>query len=456
MAAGGGIGARLRSSQTARLGMMSVLVAGAHVLGTLATFGYTLIMARLMEPEAFGLVWTIWSAAFVISNLVTLNLGAVAMAELVRARTEGEDALAAGFISFSRLTMAVFSPLGMLALAGLMAWQHPQVMAENPLAILIGALGVPVLAWQQQNSAQAVALHMPVKAQLPRDLVRPFLFLAVMSALWFAGRRLSPEMAIGLYLCAAVLASGLQFALVRDGFAFMRAAGRDRGRWTSWVQSAVILIPARLISQQLKNVLMLVAALALTTVGVAHMNVALSIVSILNFMVTAVEMVFSSRTSAALVKGNDPRARRLIAASGLLKLVPVVLGAVLLYVFSGWFAGLFGPKYAEAAPATQWLLAIPVARAIFGNTVIVLQIRKRRGIILWTSLVAVAAMVVAAPLVSGGQDVERVAATLAAILVLLFAVQWLLCLRATGIDTSVFSAPLAFGWRGGKENGDSQ
>ena len=438
-------------SETLRVsGTASVLIA-IRTLGTLGTFAYTVLMARMMSPQDFGLIWTLLSAVYLCSYLTTLNIGSVAIREIVKARSVGDDATATGFVVISRrILMAVTGP-AVLGFVGVIWWRNPAVLADHWIAVLIAAAMIPVMGWNMTNSQQATALGQSVRSQLPRELVRPMVFLVALGAIWVIGVTLNLEEIIALYLLVVVLVALFQYLLIARFFSFTNGQTPQIQGWQRWVFSGLMLAPTRLVADQLKSVLIMAASLSLGSAGVAKIAIALNIVNFMNFAITAVEIAFSAKTSQSLlagIKAGVPgrqmfRATHFIAVSGALKLGLVTAGLLVFWLLMPALIGLFGPGYGESLGAAYWLLLIPASKAFFGNTILIEQIFDHRLEIMISSLLGVAALPLAAAFVvpvlarNGTDPVTATAMVFALVLTGLQALRWAICLWRTGVDASV-------------------
>lgn len=442
--------ARLTGSETLRASLSAGVIVATRALGTLGTLVYTVLMARMMTPQDFGLVWTLWSAVFIASYLTTLNIGATAIREVVRARTTGNDAAAAGFIIVSRRILFTVTPPVAAGFVGLIWWHNPTIMADHPVAVWLAAATIPVMGWNATNAAQATALDQVLRSQLPGMVLRPLVFMTTLGLIWAIGWPLGPEPVVAIYLIVVVLIAFVQFFLVWPFFSFMKTAVPDITGWRRWISAGLLLAPGRLLTDRLKDFLVLISAVPLGAAGVAQIAVALSIVNFLNFTVNAVETSFAPKTARGLTRdltdGVAPqkmrRATHFIAVSGVLKMAMVLTGVGMLWLLMPLIIRLFGTDYAASVPATAWFTLIPLASAFFGNTSLIMQIFDLRTEFFLTSLLAAAALPLAgiygAPVVvaRGVDPLIATAAVFALTMVALQALRWALCLRRTGIDTS--------------------
>ncbi|MDJ0992318.1 MAG: hypothetical protein QNI90_01975 [Dinoroseobacter sp.] len=444
----------LSGSETWRAGSAAGIMIAARVLGAFGTLIYTVMLARILSPEEFGLVWTLWSGVFIAAYLSTLNIGATAIREVVRAKTYGNNAAAAGFVVVSRRVLLCVSLPVVAAYVALIWARNPEVTDTYPMAVLLAAAMIPVMGWNATNSAQAVALDQVLRSQVPAMLFRPFVFCFVLGAAWLTDTPLSLEVVVGLYLAIVIVIALVQFALLRQFFDFMTTAKPDTSGWQRWLATGLLLAPNRLLTDRLRDVLLLIAAIPLGAVGVAQMAVALSVVTFLSFAVNAVETSFAPKISQSITRAfcedkcarEDPDALRFIAISGAIKSGILATGALGLWLFMPMVIRLFGVDYAASEGVIWWLFLIPLATAIFGNTALVMQLFDKRRVFFLTSVLALFALllvgtfIVPMVITNGVNALQATAAGFALTMVALQAFRWALCRTITGMDMSAFGA----------------
>ena len=442
------------ASETFRTSGSAAIIVTTRIVGALGTLLYTVLMARMMTPQDFGIAWTLWSVVFIAAYLTTLNIGATAIREVVRARATGNNAAAAGFIIVSRRILFIMSLPAIAGFVGLIWWQNPAIMVNHPFAVYLAAATIPVMGWNATNAAQATALGQVLRSQIPGMLLRPLVFVAVLGAIWSIGLALELEIVIAIYLIVAVLISFVQYLLVWRYFSFMKPLKPDVSGWQRWIAAGLLLAPNRLLTDRLKDVLLLVSAVPLGAVGVAKMAVALSIINFLNFAINAVETAFAPKTSRSLARnladGVDPRkmkrATHFIAVSGALKMGMVGLGVIALWLFLPLFISFYGPEYSASISLVWWFVLIPLANAFFGNTSLVMQVFEQRTEFFMTSVLALIALSMAGiygvpVIVARGIDpLIATAGLFALIMVGIQALRWMLCWWRTGIDVSFLGA----------------
>jgi hypothetical protein len=122
-----------------------------------------------------------------------------------------------------------------------------------------------------------------------------------------------------------------------------------------------------------KAVLIAAAGIALTPGDLSLFAVALSIINIMNFGVSAVDVAFSQRLSRTLTGDEADLRDKFLAVSGAIKLAGFALGCVLVAIFGYWALGWFGPLYQTAWPALLVLTLIPGLAILFGPGSVILS-----------------------------------------------------------------------------------
>ncbi|MEM8664394.1 MAG: hypothetical protein AAGF49_09770, partial [Pseudomonadota bacterium] len=327
------VSTRLRTHEFVRLTSTSAVMVAMQVAGTGLTFAFTLILARLMPASEVGLVWTVWSAALLASVLASLNIGNAAIREVVRAAVHGDTARVAGFLRVSRLAiMCLALPVGAAFVLGFSLFDSATFSAYGPLVVL-AALMLPVVALERTQGALAAALGHPVAGKVSGLLLRPLAIAVVLAAISLTPVAVDAGVALSIMFGAVLFAAVLQTVLLRPAFAPFSASAPRTDEWRRWLAAGVVLIPSRTLSDNLKNLCVVAAALLLSDGDVARFAIAFSLIVFLNFGIMAVDVVFDPRISGAISAADPVRRDTMLGLSGLLKLGPVLVGACALWIF---------------------------------------------------------------------------------------------------------------------------
>lgn len=355
----------------------------AQVGGNLATLAYTFVFVRLLTPEQFGTVSSLWALSLILVPLAMFNLAPVAIQAVVKARQQGDDALAAGFVQFAR-RVVLFSAPAVIALFLFLIWiREPGLLSEAPVGIALMALGIIGVAHIQLGAAVGLSLDRPVASQLPRILVRPFVILIVLMVFWVAGWPLTLNMAILIFPASVLVNLLIQLVLLNDALALTKGETPRIDTPGHWISTGFLLLPSRIIGENLKNVLIVAASISLTLDEVAVITVALSLIGPLNFALTAAEMAFSAKLARALHAKDRARTNKFLAIGGATKIASIAAFIPIMLFLLEPILGFFGKHYTGASDITVILLGIPVAKALFGRADLVLLVHDQRA---WITL----------------------------------------------------------------------
>lgn len=414
-----------------------LLLSGARVGANLLTLIWTLLLVRLVQPDQSGLAFQAIAMAQLLSILLTLNVESGSVRTLVPALRDGRLDEAAGFIRFNRRIILFTLPLMFL---GALAWQ--QVLAPSGLSrgllicIVIAAL---MAALARMTARHATALGVMRKGLLPRLLTAPVVLTLGLGLSWLTNWPVQPWHIAGLYALSEGVTVAVQRHLLRHDLDRFRRRPAPTEDWRGWVSLGLWLSPGLMMGEYRKALLIAVAGLVLLPAQLSLFAVAFSLINVVNFGVTAVDVAFSPRIAHAMAGGDAVRRDRLLAASGAIKLMGLLLGGGLLLMLGRWALGWFGAEYAAAWPAMVTLLLIPAGSILFGPASIVLSSRGR-GRLDFTGNVIGAAAIVGGTALGGALAGLTGAATgaVAGHILHLSVMAWL-CRSRLGVDTSLLS-----------------
>ncbi|GAA3852821.1 hypothetical protein [Celeribacter arenosi] len=432
---------RLASSQTLQALVSVSGVMFARVGGTLATLAYTVLLTRLLAPEDFGTVSALWALALLLVPLATLNLAPVAIKEVVAARHAGDEARARGFVRFAWHVIAFMAVPACALFAAIVAYRYGLTGREAWIGATVLALTIPLSGLVQVWAATGVAYDRAVLSQIPREFLRPLIFLLILLAVYGAGYDLSSGRALSILALGAGLTFLAQFWALRIAVGPRSVEGAAVANGRNLIETGFFLLPTRLLNENAKLLMIVIASAVLPMSEVARVTVALSIAGLLSFAVTAVEVSFSAKLSRALHAKEDRLAQRLFATALVAKLVVLVIGALALALFLTPILRLFGDHYIESRGLVWIVVAIPFVKALFGKADLVLLVHGARRRIFWVQSVTLALLPLGAfgVLQMGGGTAAVCIGFVAAFTFGSIAL-WLSARHMTGMDPSILGA----------------
>lgn len=187
---------------------------GLQVLGLVLSFGSGVLAARLLGPAGLGQYAYALAVMGAASIPAALGFPTALVRFLPVYRTGDEWGLARGVLRRSNLlagTLATALAVGVVVVAGIAA------TGSRMLTFWVAAPLIPLLVWTNLRQKALQGLHHPVAAQLPEQLVKPFVFVVLGGLAWAANARFGrlPQGLMLLWLVASTAAFVLGATLLR-------------------------------------------------------------------------------------------------------------------------------------------------------------------------------------------------------------------------------------------------
>ena len=191
-------------AQLLRGGLGSLFVKAGQAL---LAFAVAVTLARTLGPEGYG----VYSFALAILMLTAIpaqvGVPQLVVRETAKAQANGNYGLIRGLWRWGNLAVALFSALA-LAVVGGIVWFTDIGDGARVATLAFGIALIPIMALANVRGACLRGLRKVVQGQLPESIIRPalLLLLVLVWGAWFVEDELTPQMAMGFYVIAAVLA----------------------------------------------------------------------------------------------------------------------------------------------------------------------------------------------------------------------------------------------------------
>jgi O-antigen/teichoic acid export membrane protein len=266
----------------------------------------------------------------------------------------------------SRVLLLRASLAGCLGL-GVFAWfiylrKGDAILAA---AIVVAALGVPIVASSTLRQAALISINETAKGLLPENLVRTTLLIGGALALGAAGIS-APLPAVALnvltYLVALMLG---QYWLGRSaiGRAQTGLDSSEQSQWDSAARGLLLFSGAYQIVAQF-DILLLGLLVDKTSIGLyasARQIASLGMLALFTFQIVA-----SARIASAYSTGDRPAFSGIVDVVALSGAAFTFAYALFILVAGSWVLGLFGAEFAAGRSVLLWLIGAQVVNAIAG------------------------------------------------------------------------------------------
>ena len=334
-----------------------------RVAGAGAAFGLQILLARLMNAEAYGGYVIAWSWILALGSVVSLGLGEVAVRILPRYQTRGRHAQAALFF---RWCMKAVCLAGLALAGGGIMLLHLLPLAEPTLILLIVVVaGLPFIAMEYFLEGAARSLGWFRFISISVYIVRPILIATACLALHLLGVSLSLEIA-GVVTILCVAATALAAYLVMAAhLPLARPEHRAPARLSKlWLLAAFPMLFVSVLEDMLPAFdVMLVGAL-LGAEDAAIYFAAGRILALAYFAQFAVIFVSGRVLSMALANPDRSAARRRLQEATVTTFFTTLVAVAITLIAGPTLLSWFGESFAAGFVPMCILAAGLVARSL--------------------------------------------------------------------------------------------
>lgn len=375
-------------------------VFGIRFSGAVVNFLFTLVLVRFLPKEQVGFTLATMSMVQIAALGVTLNIENGAVRHLVRAHTHGRLGEASGFMHHALSIVARVSFVIIPVFVGWSMFVHfsgGTAIRTEIIAVILAALAIPILGLLRIGAASGHALGRIISSLLPTALIQPLSLVTLTAVAGIVMTDLSVGRVMLFYFLSMMAALLLQGLLIGRTFAFMSETP-ERDNKGDWVRTGVYLSVNYLLLTYAANVAVVVGALVLDDAAIAMLAIAFRFVVLLRMGVMAINAAIGPAVSRGIAAGEMGRVARRLRMAAHLKFWPTLAGITVVWLLAPWLIPLaFGADYQLAAEALRWLAVIPLMSAIFGPSLMILNISGHQARIVPVSLICLALLVVAVP-----------------------------------------------------------
>jgi O-antigen/teichoic acid export membrane protein len=407
----------------------------AKLLGLGCGFVYAVGAARLLGATGYGIVAVAVSAVTVVATLATLGINALAVREAASLTARNARTELASFVRWSLSAVGLVAIITAVGLAAFSALTGPYRQS-----LLFGALAVPLLAGLLLLRGIVQGTGAVIAAQLPLEVGRWLLTIAIIALLLFLGERVGPSavmLAVVAGLAAAFAGAAVYTFRLLPNLA-LAAQSERRGRY--WLGQAFPFLAIALIGIVGTEIsTLLLGWLASPHEAGLYQPIA-KLAPLMMLANEAIETALAPRLVHLLESGERQQLQRLVARSAVASAIGTAAIAGAILIASPLILRVFGPEFTRYQHLLLWIAVAQVINAGTGAAPLLLAMSgdmKRRVRAQAATLIVQAglAVLLIPSLGATGAVISLVAAILTWSLV-----HWWIALRAMGIDTSVRGA----------------
>lgn len=405
-----------------------------RLLGAVLTFVTQVLLIRWIGADAFGhYIWA-FSLATLLGNLVGLGLLPAAPRLIKMARANNDPAMEKGFIISGFTIVMVMSALAMLAGWRLSLWKT----GEFPEYLFFAFLLIPVFGLARFSSWICVTNRWMALGQIPNQVLRPLLFLALAALYWFGSIQLNPDLLMQLQILAAWISMLVVSVPVIYFSTELLKSTKARFALFSWLRISLPLMAITMVVEFFPELILILFGSVLSSADMSVCSAALRLMIVVTFALIAVDTFISPDIAGLAAEKNFQELEVVARRSARVRAFASAVAFVLFVFFGRELLMIFGEEFQRGYPFLLYLAAGQLFISLFGPCAQVLALSGHQDKSLIASIMSVivlsiGAFVFLSKLGLDGAGLITLAANLVWIIMLYMGVR-----KSLGIRTDVF------------------
>src|SRR5688572_17576050 len=324
--------------------------AGVKVAHAAIVFVTAALLAQMLGPARYGIFSLVLAFVALLTIPSELGIPGLAVREIAVTNSRKDWGHMRGFIAWShRLVAITCAALIAVGATCLLIWGD-QLTPVKRTCMWLGLILVPVLSFGALRDAMLRGLRKVVLGQLPQQVIRPAVFLALLLIYMHAetGAR-SPVVVMSLHITSVALAFcfGLFFFLKARPVELSSAQSKFKG--TAWLKSSIpfgLSAALQLINGRTD---VLTLGFFRTDAEIGIYRVASQMAAVVVFALISVNLIQGPHIAHLYSRGDMQMLQKMITRSAqavMLFTLPVVLMIIVFGKFMIWT--VFGPEYESA------------------------------------------------------------------------------------------------------------
>ena len=340
------------------------------IFAALLGFGLSVIFARMLGPEGFG----IYSVALSISNLLamalTLGLPVLVVRQVAIYKSNKQWSLLQGLLLISYQW-----PLKAMIAIGILALPLYYILPGNYSNTMFFILALSILIAVNQIRAAAMrGLNWVVLADVPELILKPVVMIAMIAISALIGLSANnASWAMSIQVSATLCTFALGAWILKRRLPIEISTVTVEYDNKKWLFAGISFFAVAIISaiEGQISLLMLGGIAGAKEAGI--FQAAFQLVSPLIFGLLAVNMALQTKLAAAWEGKNIEYSQQIVSEAARLGFVVALIVAIPLIVFADEFLSLFGNSYIEATMALKIIVFGQLVNAAAGSCGVLLS-----------------------------------------------------------------------------------
>lgn len=354
--------------------------AGIRIAGMFFSFLVGIQLARGLGPSGYGIYGLAMAIIAVLTVPTEFGFPQLATREVAAAHVLERWQRIRSLLKWFSKTIVALSLMLMLLVAAVLGFAVDLQEPGLSHTLLTGLLLIPAVALLHLYSGALRGLQHLVVGQVPDTLLRPFLHsLFLFLVVWLAGRQLTPQVAMGLGVLAAVLSTGLALVLLRTRIPAHASEPMRLNTGRLWRDALPMAMTEGMRMLQGHIVVFMLGIFTVASI-VGYFKVASAMMLLISTPIALFNLIAAPLIARLHQQSDHERLQRLLSyvalgmtASCLALSLPFILrGEVLI----SW---IFGEEYQPSAMLLNILLVGILANSVFGASASLLNMTGHAG-----------------------------------------------------------------------------
>lgn len=343
-----------------------------QVIGIAFTLLSGLMMARLMEPEAYGSYSYAMSILMIMMIPISAGISQLLVREIAQYELQNQWGHVKGICKWANYYILISSFIIILLVLGLIKLN----VFESPLSnvLLPGLLLLLIRPLLIKATAILNGFRLPSYAQFVTSIVPPLLMLLSLLLLYSNSIQLNEEVAIMLQIFSVGISCLIANYLIKRKQPKAIASIKPLFSVKSWHKSLWPFTIMVVLTTLNNEICLLFIGFLNTKEDVAYFKVATQAVNLVAIGLMAINMVIGPNLARIYKTGDLTSAQNLLTKSVRLSCIVALPVVLMLIFFSGYFVSfIFGVSYLPAKNAIVFLCIGQAINVISGSVGLILN-----------------------------------------------------------------------------------
>ncbi len=420
-----------------RLAGGSALFFLGRLAGAALAYVTQVALANWMGGVEYGRYASAFATCTVLTTICILGFRDASLRIIGLELANEDQGKALGFMRRGRhIVVGAGTVVGLIGAAAL--WARAHFTGTPPHWPLITSfLAIPAFGLLRLQSGHAHAFRRFALTVLPNTVVRPAIFLIVITVFWLTGLEFKAGVAMATHVGVMVLVLGGQSLILRSTLRPELADATPEYDTRAWVRVSAPLLVVSLASTFYSEVNVMLLGMFRPPEDVAVYQAAWRTAFFIGLGIIAIDSLILPSISRMHAEGDQQKIRRLVAQSALLRFWGAVIGLVVLAVWGRQLLEVFGEGFGRGYPVLLALGFAQLVRAGFGPVAELLNVTGRQDASMWVATVGLVSTAILFVIFVPKHGLEGASAIVIAMTVITSLASHEIVRRSLGIETSI-------------------